>query len=63
MDELIDESKVLAALRKVLDPDLKTDIVSLGMVKDLKVEGGASKLHPRAYNTRMPLQQGHRADG
>jgi ATP-binding protein involved in chromosome partitioning len=40
MDELVDESKVLAALRKVLDPDLKTDIVSLGMVKDLKVEGG-----------------------
>lgn len=32
---------VLNALRAVHDPDLRKDIVSLGMIKDLKVENGA----------------------
>jgi ATP-binding protein involved in chromosome partitioning len=31
---------VLAALRVVVDPDLKKDIVALGFVKDLQVDGG-----------------------
>lgn len=32
------EEEVLKALRKVEDPDLHKDIVSLGMVKDIKIE-------------------------
>ncbi|MCX8079736.1 MAG: Mrp/NBP35 family ATP-binding protein [Bacteroidia bacterium] len=36
---MITTEKVLDALKNVDDPDLKKDIVSLGMVKDLKVEG------------------------
>jgi len=35
----ITEEKVLAALSHVDDPDLKKDIVTLGMVKDVKVKG------------------------
>lgn len=35
----ITKEKVLEALRNVDDPDLKKDIVTLGMVRDLKVEG------------------------
>lgn len=35
----ITKETVLDALRNVDDPDLKKDIVTLGMVKDLKVEG------------------------
>ncbi len=31
---------VLAALRQVEDPDLKQDLVSLGMIRDLEIEGG-----------------------
>ena len=34
------EKEVLDALRKVRDPELGTDVVSMGMIKDLRVEGG-----------------------
>lgn len=36
----ITEQGVLDALRQVRDPDLHKDIVTLGFVKDLKIEGG-----------------------
>ncbi len=36
----LDREAVLAALRVVIDPDLKKDIVSLGFVKELKTDGG-----------------------
>jgi ATP-binding protein involved in chromosome partitioning len=36
---MITEEKVIDALRYVDDPDLKKDIVTLGMVKDVKVDG------------------------
>ncbi len=34
------ETAVLAALRRVQDPDLHADVVSLGFVRDLRVEAG-----------------------
>jgi ATP-binding protein involved in chromosome partitioning len=36
----ISEQSVLDALRRVTDPDLHKDIVTLGFVKDLKIDGG-----------------------
>ncbi len=36
----ISETAVLSALRRVQDPDLGTDVVTLGFVRDLAVEGG-----------------------
>src|SRR2546422_1398405 len=36
----ITESKVLDALRSVMDPDLHRDIVSLNFIRNLKIEGG-----------------------
>src|SRR5262245_24939212 len=36
---LPDRETVLTALRAIVDPDLKRDIVTLGFVKDLTVEG------------------------
>lgn len=36
----VDEGAVLANLRKIIDPDLHRDIVSLGMIKDLAINPG-----------------------
>jgi ATP-binding protein involved in chromosome partitioning len=35
------EDQVLAVLKKVLDPDLRKDIVSLGFIRNLKVDGSS----------------------
>jgi ATP-binding protein involved in chromosome partitioning len=37
----VSEEQVLSALRAVRDPDLDKDIVSLGFVKDVRIDGGA----------------------
>ncbi|HEX2520967.1 MAG TPA: Mrp/NBP35 family ATP-binding protein [Terriglobia bacterium] len=39
-DGILDETAVLNALRVVKDPDLRKDVVSLGFVKDLKIDDG-----------------------
>lgn len=36
----VTQELVLAALSKVMDPDLHMDIVSLGMISDIKINGG-----------------------
>jgi ATP-binding protein involved in chromosome partitioning len=40
MQAVTDRDAVLSALRVVVDPDLRRDIVSLGFVKDLAIEAG-----------------------
>src|SRR5438034_8566528 len=35
-----DKAAILEALKVVRDPDLNRDIVSLGFIKDLRVDGG-----------------------
>jgi ATP-binding protein involved in chromosome partitioning len=40
MSQLTEQS-VLDALRQIQDPDLHKDIVTLGFIKDLKIDGGA----------------------
>jgi ATP-binding protein involved in chromosome partitioning len=40
MSSVLDRDSVLAALRAVVDPDLRRDIVSLGFVKNLAIDGG-----------------------
>lgn len=37
----VTEDLVLTALRQIEDPDLHKDIVALGFIKDLKIDGGA----------------------
>ncbi|HEY9404656.1 MAG TPA: Mrp/NBP35 family ATP-binding protein [Pyrinomonadaceae bacterium] len=36
----VSEQSVLDALRKIIDPDLHKDIVTLGFIKDLRIDGG-----------------------
>src|SRR5918999_41191 len=36
----LSEQQILDALRQIQDPDLHKDIVTLGFIKDLKIEGG-----------------------
>src|SRR3990172_7799230 len=37
---MVTQEQVLAALRQVMDPDLHRDIVTLGFVKDLRIQEG-----------------------
>jgi ATP-binding protein involved in chromosome partitioning len=36
----ITEQLILDGLRQIIDPDLHKDIVTLGFIKDLKIDGG-----------------------
>ena len=36
----VEQTSVLEALKVVQDPDLHRDIVSLGFIKDLRIDGG-----------------------
>jgi len=51
-----DANAALAALKKVMDPELHRDVVSLGMVKDLKVEGEAVSLEVELTTPACPLK-------
>jgi ATP-binding protein involved in chromosome partitioning len=46
----------MAALRKVMDPELHRDLVSLGMIKDLRVDGGAASLEVELTTPACPLK-------
>ncbi len=46
----------LAALRKVMDPEIHRDIVSLGMTKDLKVDGDRVSLEVELTTPACPLK-------
>ena len=41
MSPTLNRDAVLGALKVVTDPDLRRDIVSLGFVKDVAIEGGS----------------------
>ena len=40
---MVDVDEVLKSLSTVIDPDLKKDIVSMGMIKDLEINGSDLK--------------------
>src|SRR5690242_17247575 len=52
----LDAKTALDALRKVMDPELRRDLVSLGMVKDLRVEGDAVALKVELTTPACPLK-------
>ena len=54
---MITEEQVLGALRKVQDPELHRDIVSLGMVKDLSVDDGRVRFMVELTTPACPLRE------
>jgi ATP-binding protein involved in chromosome partitioning len=58
----LDNTAALDALKKVMDPELHRDLVSLGMVKDLAVDGDAVKLKVELTTPACPLKDTIRND-
>ena len=52
----LDPKTALDALKQVQDPELHRDIVSLGMVKDLRVEGSVVSLKVELTTPACPLK-------
>lgn len=58
----LQREQVIAALRTVQDPELFKDIVTLGMVKDVQVEGGHVKVRVELTTPACPLKEKIEAD-
>lgn len=54
---MVTEEAVVAALRTVEDPDLRKDIVSLGFVKNLKIDGGRVSLTVELTTPACPVKE------
>lgn len=52
----ITEAQVLESLKKIIDPDLHKDIVSLGFVKDLKIEENSISFKINLTTPACPLK-------
>lgn len=52
----LDHDTALAALRKVNDPELHRDLVTLGMIKDLHVDGESVRLKVELTTPACPLK-------
>ena len=44
---------VREALKKVIEPDLKKDIITLDLVSDIRIEGGVISFEVKVYNPAM----------
>ena len=60
-DTPVDSAAVLAALRAVHDPDLHKDIVSLGFVKQVQIEGGTVRFTVELTTPACPVKETFRA--
>jgi len=58
----LNEAAVLSVLRTVMDPDLHKDIVSLGFVKDLKIDGGAVSFKVELTTPACPVKDALRGE-
>jgi len=53
---MIEKEKIMEKLKGVFDPELKRDIVSLGMIKDVKIEDGNVKIYLELTTPACPLR-------
>ncbi len=54
---IITEEAVLAALGKVMDPELNKDLVTLNMIRNVRVEGGAVRFSLMLTTMACPLKK------
>ena len=52
----ISEENVLGALRTVIDPDLHKDLVTLGMIKKIAIDGGRVSFTVELTTPACPLK-------
>ena len=52
----VNREQILDALRSVMDPDLKRDVVSLGFIKDLMIDGGRVSFNLELTTPACPLK-------
>ncbi|MBI4115777.1 MAG: Mrp/NBP35 family ATP-binding protein [Candidatus Omnitrophica bacterium] len=52
----LSKEKIIESIRVVKDPDLQRDIVSLGMVKEVEIEGGKVSVHVELTTPACPLK-------
>ena len=62
MSEEVTLNAVLQALSKVQEPELNNDLVSLGMIKDLKIEGGKVEFCIQLTTPACPLRDQIKAE-
>src|SRR3954447_12075004 len=58
----LDREQVMSALRTVRDPELFKDIVTLNMVKDVRVDGDHVHVHVELTTPACPLKDVIRKD-
>ena len=56
------EEQILGVLKTVKDPDLHRDIVSLGFVKDLKIENGTVRFNFELTTPACPVKDQMKAE-
>ena len=54
---LVQKQQVLDALKQVMDPDLHRDIVSLGFIKDLTIDGGCVAFKVELTTPACPVKE------
>ncbi len=58
---MVTETAILDALRSIIDPDLHRDIVSLGFVKNVKINGGAVSFTIELTTPACPVRERFRS--
>ena len=53
----VQEQQVLDALKQVMDPDLRRDIVSLGFVKEVRIDGGEVSFKVELTTPACPVKE------
>ncbi|GAB4536140.1 MAG: Mrp/NBP35 family ATP-binding protein [Anaerolineales bacterium] len=59
---MLSQEQVLEALRKVQDPDLRKDVVTLGMIRDLSIDGDVVRFTLHLTTPACPMKDRMRND-